>query len=73
MSSVISGSRLQCYTLPGGQKELEGLGEWTISANFEPISDRVGVCRHKDRFQRLKPILTRLKELNFKARNFHRE
>jgi len=72
MSSFIKGTHLTVYSVAGqnSPKELEGFGEWTASANFEPINDALGICAHKDRHQRLKPIL---KELNFKARNFYRE
>ena len=75
MSSFIKGTHLTVYSVAGqnSPKELEGFGEWTASANFEPINeinDALGRCAHKDRHQRLRPIL---KELNFKARNFYRE
>jgi hypothetical protein len=71
MISFINGTHLQLYTVEGkhSRKELGHFGEWVVSTDFEPLSNDMGKCKHKDRDGKLKPVL---KELNFKARNLHR-
>lgn len=62
MSDLITGKHLEAEDLDGQniKIELDRFGQWTKTLRFDPLSDEIQKCRHKDIDRMLRPVLKEL-------------